>query len=117
MKGTRKYTLNKFYQVGAFLLVMLFLSISVAQIFHSHPKVAAMEQTHDHDNDQLSAADKCMICDYLAHQKSKEFYINHPVVLSVPLPDAITLNSNVFVGNYKFSLQGFTNKGPPTFSC
>ena len=32
-------------------------------------------------------------------------------------PDAITLNSNVFVGNYKFSLQGFTNKGPPTFSC
>jgi len=120
MKGTRKHTLNTFYQAGAFLLVMLFLSISVAQIFHSHSKVAAVEHTHHHDQDQqdqVSAADKCLICDYLAHQQSKEFYISHPLVLNVPLPDAITLNSNVFVGNYKFSLQGFTNKGPPVFSC
>jgi uncharacterized membrane protein YjgN (DUF898 family) len=119
MKSARKHTLNKCYQVGAFLLVMLFLSISVAQIFHSHPKVTAMEhaQSQDQDQqDQVSAADKCMVCDYLAHQKSKEFYISHPLVLSVPLPDAITLNTNVFVGNYKFSLQGFTNKGPPAFS-
>lgn len=102
------------------LLVMLFLSISVAQIFHSHPKVAALEHTHHDDGSgqaQVDAADKCLICDYLAHQQSKEFYISHPLVLTVPLPDAITLNNNVFVGNYKFSLQGFTNKGPPVISC
>ncbi|MGN7205219.1 hypothetical protein ACTHQF_13180 [Pedobacter sp. SAFR-022] len=120
MRRERKQILRRCYQAGAMLLVMLFLSISVAQIFHSHPKVAALEHTHQHegnDQDQVAAADKCLICDYLAHQQSKEFYISHPLVLSVPLPDAITLNTNVFVGNYKFSLQGFTNKGPPAFSC
>lgn len=120
MQKERKHILRKCYQAGAMLLVMLFLSISVAQILHSHPKVSATPHTHQHDLDgghQLSAADKCLICDYLAHQQSKEFYISHPLVLNVPLPDAITLNTNVFVGNYKFSLQGFTNKGPPAFSC
>lgn len=120
MRRERKQILKKCYQAGAMLLVTLFLSISVAQIFHSHPKVATLEHAHQHGmdgRDQVTAADKCLICDYLSHQQSKEFYINHPLVLSVPLPDAITLNTNVFVGNYKFSLQGFTNKGPPAFSC
>lgn len=120
MQSARKPIYKKCYQAGAFLLVLLFLCISVAQIFHSHAKVAALEQVagHDHDGqDQVAAAEECMICDYLAHQQSKEFYISHPLVLAVPLPDAITLNTNVFVGNYKFSLQGFTNKGPPAFTC
>jgi len=120
MRRERTQILRIGYQAGAMLLVMLFLSISVAQIFHSHPKVATLEhlQQHDgNDQDQVASADKCLICDYLAHQQSKEFYISHPLVLSVPLPDAITLNTNVFVGNYKFSLQGFTNKGPPALSC
>jgi hypothetical protein len=115
MQKERTIFLRKCYQTGVFLMVMLFLSMSVVQIFHSHSKIATIEQATD--NDQLSASDKCLICDYFAHQKAKEFYISHPIVLSIPLPDVITLNTNVFVGNYKFSLQGFTNKGPPAFPC
>ena len=111
MKRERNRLVQKCYHVGSILLVTLFMSISVIQAFHSHSKVVHVEQCSDHE--QLAALDHCLVCDYLVHKQGKEFYLPHPPVALKLAVQTISSRPNVFVGNYKFTLQGFTNKGPP----
>ncbi|RZM22159.1 MAG: hypothetical protein EOO88_30265 [Pedobacter sp.] len=111
----RKHTtLQQCRMWGASLLVILFVAMSFVQTFHGHAKTFHTAQQSDHD--QLAANDKCLVCDFLSHQQGKEFHLPHPVLLVKSISTPVTLNTNVFVGNYKFTLQDFTNKGPPSFS-
>ena len=65
------------------------------------------------NSDLLSKVKKCEICDFIIHKQSKYISSNilqNALVLS---PVTITYNCNACICNYDFTLQGFTNKGPP----
>ncbi|WP_256011923.1 hypothetical protein [Desertivirga xinjiangensis] len=57
--------------------------------------------------------DSCRICDYLAHKQGRELYLSFPPQLVLPILEPVMRNTPVIAVNYKFTLQGFTNKGPP----
>jgi hypothetical protein len=109
------HIIQKCYQLGALMLVLLFLSINVVQVFHHHQKAVQTEVT-DNDQDTVSASDLCQLCDYLMHKQGKELFFIYPPVDVFQLPEPVCHTTSVFVGNYKFTLQGFTNKGPPANS-
>ncbi|MET1056587.1 MAG: hypothetical protein ABWY16_14860 [Pedobacter sp.] len=112
MKKRHKNILHKCYQLGSLLLVLLFLSISVIQAIHTHKRSAQTEQSAV-DDDIVFEKDQCKICDYFMHQQGKQEFYSFSYVLVAPLPDVISYHTHTFIGNYKFTLQGFTNKGPP----
>jgi hypothetical protein len=115
LKTRNKNILRKISQLGSLLLVTLLLSISVIQALHSHKSSVQSEQSSDSSDQIVSEANPCQICDYLAHIQNKQFIIYAAVlVLAISVP--ITFQPHSFVGNYKFTLQGFTNKGPPAIS-
>ena len=66
------------------------------------------------DKDSVSDTEDCKLCDYYSDQQGKQLFLHYPPVLIISLPATETLNTHVVIGNYKFTLQGFTNKGPPT---
>jgi hypothetical protein len=94
------------------MLVLLFLSVNVVQAFHHHQK-AVQTESSDNDQDTVAASDQCQLCDYFMHKQGKELFFVYPLVYVIQLPEPLRHTSSVFVGNYKFTLQGFTNKGPP----
>ena len=92
--------------------MMLFLSISVIQALHSHNRPVQTEQGTN-DEDTVSASDQCQLCDYFTQKQGKQLFLSYAPVLILPIPEPIPYNTKIFIGNYKFTLQGFTNKGPP----
>jgi hypothetical protein len=103
-------------RVIAILLLLLFCCLHLLQGFHSNSSCADTGDGEQNEQQYMSSVEHCKICDYLAHMRHDLFYISHPIVLSVPLPKAIELNGQLFARIYKFTLQGFTNKGPPSFA-
>jgi hypothetical protein len=112
LKKQRKYIIQKCYQLGSLMLILLFLSITVVQAFHRHDRVVKTEQSSG-DEDTVSSAEHCKLCAYLTHKQGKQLFFTYPPVIVLPLPQPISYSTAVFLGNYKFTLQGFTNKGPP----
>jgi hypothetical protein len=98
-------------RLSAALLLLLFLGSILVPAFHSHNSAAeqGIEQTVAVDN-------PCAVCDYIAHSHTEVFTSIPPLILSVPLPPTIELHNGVFARIYKFTLQGFSNKGPPASS-
>jgi hypothetical protein len=117
LKTRNKNILRKISQLGSLLLVTLFLSISVIQALHSHKSSAQFEQSSDNSDETVSEANPCQLCDYLAHIQNKQLFIAYAAVLVLAISVPISFQPHSFVGNYKFTLQGFTNKGPPIFHC
>ena len=111
MKQGKIKTISKYCQAVSFLLIILFLSISVVQILHSHKPVVETEQS-DEENDGF-VTEKCKICDFFIHKHGKALHLAYPPIISAPLPEPLSYNTFYYIGNYKFTLQGFTNKGPP----
>ena len=105
--------IGKCYQLGSLLLVMLFLSIAIIQSVHTHDREVRTEQSAI-DQDSLSNSDWCKLCDYFIHKQDKQLFLSYPPVVVPPLPEPVSYTTEIFVGNYKFTLQGFTNKGPPS---
>ncbi|EDM37789.1 hypothetical protein PBAL39_15229 [Pedobacter sp. BAL39] len=91
---------------------MIFLSISVIQAIHSHEQTVQTEQSTA-DQDATTDMDHCKICDYIIHKQSKHLFLEASQLLAAPLPEPISFCTHYFLGNYKFTLQDFTNKGPP----
>lgn len=95
---------------------MLFLAMPTLQLVHFHSDTAELS-TH---TDQKTVIDKlseqCKLCDFLAHKQFKEFQL--PVVnsLSIALIKPVKQYGNYIAINYAFTLNGFTNKGPPALS-
>nr|WP_121270990.1 hypothetical protein [Pedobacter schmidteae] len=112
MKKQRNNPLGKLHKITALWLVLLMLSIAFIPYFHTHAKETECNQ---HSDECYGfPAGKCKICDYLLHKKGKEIFLDHPVLLAELLPRSITPGGRVYAGIYKFTLQGFANKGPPS---
>ena len=92
--------------------MLLFLSISVIQAVHRHHRPVQTVQSSN-DEDVVTDSDQCQLCDYFTQKQGKQLYLSQTLVLISPLPEPISYKRETFVGNYKFTLQGFTNKGPP----
>lgn len=114
MKKRRKEIYTHLRQVVSLLLVALFLSISLLPAFHHHQKITGTAQSDDQDALNVKE-NKCLICEYYAHSTGKEMYLSYPPMLDVPLPKPIVLGMKVSARIYKFTLSGFSNKGPPLF--
>ena len=103
---------TKTHRYLSMLLVMLFLSTSILQLAHNHRSLASEKEIST--SDSVSALEKCEICDFIIQKQSKHlpaYFSPYMIVLS---PVEITYNCNSCICNYEFTLQGFTNKGPPT---
>jgi len=117
LKTGNKNISKKCHQLGSLLLVILFLSISVIQALHSHKFIVQYEQSADSSNETVFEANHCKICDYLIHKQNKYFFIVYAAVLVLAVSWPSSFPPHRLVDNYKFSLQGFTNKGPPVLYC
>jgi len=111
MKKKENYIVYKFRQIAAYLMVLLFLAIPITQIVHTH------EQSSDYTESGQSVFEKsvenCELCDFLSHHHGKEMHLSSPIAFKVPIVQPVKTITNLISGNYTFTLQGFTNKGPP----
>lgn len=113
MKNKITYRIEATKKFAAFLLTVLFLTIPLVQTLHSHHAEnifikASTEKTIS------SAAEKCLICDYTAEIKGKQILMAYVPVINIPTNVCATLNTFVYTRIYKFTLQNFSNKGPPS---
>jgi|GEM_PF-2129229 len=113
MKSGVRLLWAKPQQTGSFLLITLFLFISTAQLFHIHLDAHSDQNAPVEDKDQIQVTNKCSVCDYYHHIQGQQILLFYATVLSIVNPVAITLNTQVLTGNYDFSPQIITNKGPP----
>ncbi|WP_188626399.1 hypothetical protein [Pedobacter quisquiliarum] len=98
------------YKATSMVLVMLLLLAFVFPAIHSHHNDAPTT----HSEKQITiASKKCPICSFLSHQEHHKYLVptDHPSIQRVST--YTTILTGVFAGVYKFTLQGFTNKGPP----
>ncbi|WP_410221144.1 hypothetical protein [Pedobacter sp.] len=100
-------------KIGAFLLMLLFLAIPLVQTLHSHHKSNLYNTKISTEKSISNAAEKCLVCDYIAEIKGKQILMAYPPVLDVPTDVCAVLNTFVYTRIYKFTLQNFSNKGPP----
>ncbi|TWR26520.1 hypothetical protein FPZ43_15310 [Mucilaginibacter pallidiroseus] len=95
----------------ALLLALVFVFITTVQAFHKHSYTSLKDDLGD--TEYVYSAEKCSICDYVLHKQSHYANLAYAPVINAPLTKAVTLLSRSYAGIYKFTLQGFTNKGPP----
>ena len=101
------------YKAISMLLVMLLLLVFVFPVIHSHHNDAPRKHTEK----QITAASKkCPICSFLSHQEHQKYLVPTDYPLVQRVSTYTTILPGVFAGVYKFTLQGFTNKGPPLSS-
>ena len=116
MRNHKSYQVSTWVKAIGFLLVFTFVFISFVQIIHAHNN---NNNDIEHVADQKesgSFSEKCSVCDYIFHKHGKDVALPLPFFIYFSLPKANTCSTGVFVGNYKFTLQGFTNKGPPSIA-
>jgi hypothetical protein len=116
MKSCVKLLWAKSQQTVSFLLMLLFLSISTAQLFHIHADRHSDQDVQFEDKDQIRSLNKCSICDYYHYVQGQQILLTLNVVIIMVNPEVITLNTYVLTGNYDFTPQIITNKGPPHFA-
>ncbi|MCX2453782.1 hypothetical protein OQX61_21110 [Pedobacter sp. PLR] len=113
MRGSRKQIQIKLKQGISFLLVLLFVFISAAQVLHTHTAPYGTHQEQHGEEEQLQLLDKCSVCDYYLHIQSKQIFSNDLFVLPPVFARVVTTTSYMLTGFSKVTIQGFTNKGPP----
>lgn len=104
---------TKSLQVGSFLLVLLFLSITSAPLLHHHEHSHTEGHVNTSLEESIQLADKCVVCDYYHHIAGQQILLSYPQIQTILNAHTNILDNPVLVCNYKFTLQGFTNKGPP----
>jgi len=112
MKKGNTYRKEATKKFAAFLLTILFLTIPLVQTLHSHHANDVFTKTST-EKSISSATEKCLICEYTAEIKGKQILMAHTPVIDIPTNVCATLNTFVYTRIYKFTLQNFSNKGPP----
>lgn len=94
-------------------MVLLFLAMPAVQAVHSHPR--ANEKTLAFGEKLVieKFVEHCKLCEFLSHQMGKDMHLSQPIELVFPIIQPVKLTVNLISGNHTFTLQGFTNKGPP----
>ena len=113
MKRGNTYQLKAAKKFAGALLAILFLTIPFVQTLHSHHASEDFVKTTT-EKSISSAAEKCLICEYTAEIKGKQILMAHPPVINIPSDVCAELNTFVYTRIYKFTLQNFSNKGPPS---
>jgi len=75
------------------------------------------EQASDSSDETVAEANSCQLCDCLVHKQSKQLLIVYAALLVIAVPDPVTFQPHNSASDYKFTLQGFINKGPPVLYC
>jgi len=114
MKRSKTYRRKTAKKLGSFLLMVLFLSIPLVQTLHSHHTKNIVVNKNVTEKSFVNASEKCLICDYTAEIKGKQIVMAHPPILNIPTNVCAELNTFVYTRIYKFTLQNFSNKGPPS---
>lgn len=109
----RKHIQIRLTQGASFLLVLLFLLISAAQVLHTHISHPDTHHEQQGGEEQLQLSDKCSVCDYYLHIQNKQLFPNDLLVMPRLFPQAIDFPTHFLTGIYKITIHGFTNKGPP----
>lgn len=95
------------------LLAAVFMFIIFAGLLHNHHR--SIPKTDDREI--VYAPEKCDICAYYFHKSSKDFIHVLPVSFISLKPIVSIFLYGFILGNYKFTLQGFSNKGPPALNA
>jgi hypothetical protein len=100
-------------KVGVWLLVIVFLSIPLAQLLHGHLD-GHVPHRASQKGSEAGLSSKCRICDYLFYTQ-KKFFITHdqPTVHLGKIHWAF-----IYTPPLKVSVSvipAFSNKGPPRF--
>lgn len=112
LKRSGKHKHQSILQHISMVLAALFVFIIFAGLLHNHHR--SVPKTDDREI--VYAPEKCDVCDYCFHKSGKDF-IQVPHVSFVVLKPTVSIFLTGFIlGNYKFTLQGFTNKGPPALN-
>ncbi|SFH19683.1 hypothetical protein SAMN04489864_106176 [Pedobacter insulae] len=117
MKDKEKHTLNALHKLVSYFMVLLFLAFPIVQVVHWHAHASKITTHNDSKLVIDNIAEQCKICDFLAHKQLKEFHMSNSIELVVPIVQPVKTCTNLISGNYTFTLNGFTNKGPPTPLC
>lgn len=116
MSKNNTYQNSLIKKLSSFLLAILLLSIPMVQLLHSHYTGEGLAKTFTTEKSISTPSEKCLVCDYTAHLKDKQILMADLPVLNIPNNVYTKLNSFVYTRIYKFTLQNFTNKGPPSLS-
>mgnify|MGYP006198611905 CR=1 FL=1 len=114
VKKEQNHIALKLKQLSACLLLLLFLAMPTLQLFHFHDQATELSSQTDVKTVVDKLSEQCKLCDFLAHKQLKEFHITNPVELATPIVQTAKTGKNFIAINYAFTLNGFTNKGPPT---
>jgi hypothetical protein len=82
-------------------------------IIHAHHSEGLARHA---EKEIVSPSKKCLTCSALSHLQHQNYLVSVDHPLLAPIQTYIILLLGVFAGVYKFTLQGFTNKGPPSFN-
>ncbi|SDD69806.1 hypothetical protein SAMN04488024_107134 [Pedobacter soli] len=111
LKGEATY-LQYMKRVLAVWLMILFVVTSFFQIFHHHH-----QDLPTHRNNNQTSVKKwvksCEVCNYLAHHHAEAILTAYHLELAAQIKPSAPFAGRYYIGCYKFTLQGFTNKGPP----
>jgi hypothetical protein len=106
------YTYQEIFKKSAtMLMLMIFLFVSVFQIFHHHEKLLKLDNKHEISVQKLVKS--CEVCHYIHNHHAVSLLTDHHYTVLKPVALASVLGGRYYIGSYKFTLQGFSNKGPP----
>lgn len=116
VKKEQNHIALKLKQLSACLLLLLFLAMPTLQLFHFHSDTIQSSAHSDQKTVIDKLSEQCKLCDFLAHKQVKEYHLPIANSFSIALVKPAKQYGNYIAINYAFTLNGFTNKGPPALS-
>ncbi|WP_460683936.1 hypothetical protein [Niabella aquatica] len=96
---------------AAFFALLMFFNIAVQSLHSHHTKQASCEYK---DQKALTSYHPfCIVCDHFQYRTHFDTPTLSHIEIAPPLPAVPVHGGRYYIGFYKFTLQGFTNKGPP----
>lgn len=116
MKTGAKHKFKESTQILAYLMILIFASMPIIQLVHSHEQTVEIVSSIDGKPALNTAIEQCKLCDFFVHKQIKDYHIENPTELVIPIVQPIKACTNLISVNYTFTLNGFTNKGPPVYT-
>lgn len=98
-------------------MLLLFLAMPTLQLFHLHDQATELSSQTDDKTVIDKLSEQCKLCDFLAHKQFKEFHLPKVIATVIISQQPVKIYGNYIAINYAFTLNGFTNKGPPSLFC
>lgn len=92
-------------------MLLLLFNIAVQSLHRHHQKQVTFE--HADQKVVTSHTAFCVICDHFQYRTPSDIPFLSNIEITPPLPAVPVHGGRYYIGFYKFTLQDFTNKGPP----